>query len=131
MELINNINKILEDAEKYTAHNGKLCYRTFGNLDYYFFMCQRFNIEPKAINSGLTYEAKNKYIEFDYCEHDIILHIKKIFVKTPFSGWHEVSKEQAKIWAKHLYNGANHKNNAIEIIKKNILGIEFDKLGVV
>lgn len=130
MELINNINKILEDAEKYTAHNGKICYRTFGNLDYYFLMCSKFGITPKTIHSGLSYEAKNKYIEFDYCEHDIILHIKKIFVKTPFNGWHEVSKEQAKNWAMHLYSGASHKNNAIKIIKKNLLGVDLDALGV-
>lgn len=130
MELINNIKKIIEDSEKYKAHNGKICYRTFGNLNYYFLMCNRLNLEPKILASGLSYEAENDYISFDYCEHDIILHIKKIFIKAPFSGWHEVSKEQAKKWANSVYTGANHKKNAIEVIKNNILGVEFDSLGV-
>lgn len=132
MELLENINKILEDAEQYTAHNGKICYRTFGNLDYYFLMCSKFNLEPKTISSGLSYEAENESVSLDYCEHDIILHIKKIFVKSLFSGWHEVSKEQAKKWATHKIDGANcGKEKVIEIVKSQILGATLESLGVV
>ena len=133
MELINNIQKITTqpDCEMYTAHNGKLCYRTFGGLDYYFLMCGKFGIAPKIIYSGLSYEAGNEEIELDYCEHDIILHIKKIFVKSPFSGWHEVSKEQAKKWATHKIEGANCKREkVVEIVKSQILGATLEGLGV-
>lgn len=42
MELIENINNFIENAEKYKAWNGKICYRTFGNLDYYFLMCGKW-----------------------------------------------------------------------------------------
>lgn len=129
--MIEDIKNIINNAEKYTAHNGKVCFRTFGNLDYYFLMCNKFGIEPRTASSGLSYEGENDLIEFDYCEHDIIIHIKKILVKAPFSGWHEVSKEQATKWAKAIYNGANHKENALKKIKENILGIEFNNLKLI
>ena len=134
MELIENIKKIIEqpDCEAYTAHNGKYCYRTFGGLDYYFLMCGKFGITPKVIESGLSYEASNEEIELDYCEHDIILYIKKIFVKSLFGGWHEVSKGQAKKWATHKIDGANcGKEKIIEILKSQILGATLEGLGVV
>lgn len=76
--MIELINEFIQDAEKYTAHNGKTCYRTFGNLDYYFLMCAKFKTTPKTELSGLSYESSNEFIELDYCEHDIILHVKKI-----------------------------------------------------
>ena len=72
------LNEVIADSEKYVSHSGKTCYRIFGGLDYYFFLCARFNIEPKTAISGLSYEGQNKYIELDYCEHDIILHIKRM-----------------------------------------------------
>lgn len=131
MELLENINKILEDAEEYTAHNGKICYSTFGDLDYYLLLCSKFNLEPKPITSGLSYEAENESVCLDYCEHDIILHIKKIFVKALISGWHEVSKEQAKKWATHMLNGSSCKREkVIQIINKRIIGATLESLGV-
>ena len=131
MELLKNINKNLEDAEQYTAHNGKICYRTFGHLNYYFLMCNKFNLEPKTIESGLSYEAENESVSLDYCEHDIILHIKKIFVKTYFNGWREVSKEQAKKWATYKIEGANcGKEKVVDLLKSKIIGATLQSLGV-
>lgn len=77
MELIENINNFIESAEKYKAWNGKTCYRTFGNLEHYMYLCCKFGVNPRAVTSGLSYEAKNKYIELDYCEHDIILCVRR------------------------------------------------------
>lgn len=125
-----SIKNLIEGWEQYTAHNKKICYKTFGNLDYYFLKCNQLGVKPHAIDSGLSYEASNDLIEFDYCEHDIILHVKNIYVRSPFSGWHKATKQQAKKWAHSVVNGANFKENAREIVKKSILGIKFEELGV-
>lgn len=131
-EQIELIKQITEEGERYTAHNGKKCFRTFGGLDYYFLLCSKLNLNPEPVESGLSYEAKNDILELDYCEHDIILHIKKIFVKAVFSGWHEVSKEQAKKWASHMLKGANCKKETImQILKNKILGATLEELGAI
>lgn len=78
MELINKINKFIEDAEKYTAWNGRTCYRQFGGVDYYFLLCAKFGLSPRSVVAGLSYEAKNEYIDLNYCEHDVILCVNRI-----------------------------------------------------
>ena len=70
-KLLNEIKK-QEDCTTYTAQNGKTCFRTIGNLDWYFLKCSQYELEPKWIDD-FSYTAKGNGFEFDYCEHDIIL----------------------------------------------------------
>ena len=58
--------------------------------------------------------------------------IKKIFVKSLFNGWHEVSKEQATKWATHMLNGSNcKKETVIQLLNKRLKGATLESLGVV
>lgn len=52
-----------------------------------------------------------------------------IKVKAIFSGWHEVTQEQAKRWARHMYNGAtcSHENKIL-FLDKRISGITVEEL---
>ena len=67
---------VIKHAESYTAHNGKLCYRTFGSFEWYIMLCSKLNLKIKTKQSGLYYTAENHYFSIDYVEHDIIIHIK-------------------------------------------------------
>lgn len=63
---------------------------------------------------------------------ELLKNNKKIFVKSLFSGWHEVSKKQAKKWATHKIEGANcKKEKVVEILKTQILGASLESLGVI
>lgn len=130
-EQIEIIKNFIKSAEKYTAHNGRVCYRSFGNIDYYFLTCAKLGLEPQTISAGLSYEAENEAVSFDYCEHDLIIHIKKIYIKSLFYGWNEATKQQAQTWAKHLHEGANFKDAALARIKNSLIGLEFEELGLV
>ena len=67
-----DLKKVDEKLTEYTAHNGNKCYRTFGNLDYYFLLCDRYDLNPKWTGDFL-HEANEDNFGLDYCEHDIIL----------------------------------------------------------
>ena len=67
------ITNFIAEAERYTTWQGKTAYRTFGDLSYYYLLCMKLGITPKIISSGLSYTAKSKLLDLDYCEHDIIL----------------------------------------------------------
>ena len=71
------LNELLEGATSYTAWNGKMCYRMFCDLDYYFIKCKQFGLKPKAISAGLSYEATNEYLDLDWCEHDLIICLRR------------------------------------------------------
>ena len=77
LETKNNIQKILsdfiKDAKQYKSWQNKTCFRQFGNIEYYCLLCNKLNLQPKCICSGLSYEATKNGISLDYCEHDIIL----------------------------------------------------------
>jgi hypothetical protein len=60
-----------ENCKKYTAWNGKTCYRMYGDLDYYFLKCVQYGLKPK-MQGDFSYTAKGDGFEFEYCEHDII-----------------------------------------------------------
>ena len=55
--------------------------------------------------------------------------IQAIKVKTIFSGWHEVTREQAQKWARHMYMGATcpHENKII-FLDKHLSGITAKEL---
>ena len=42
----------------------------------------------------------------------------KIYIKTFFSDWHEVTKEQYEKWKKHVINNASNKEKAKEIVER-------------
>lgn len=65
------------DAEEYTTWQGQTAYKIFGTLAYYSLLCDKLGITPKTIRYGLLYKARNKALQLDYCEHDIIL-VKKV-----------------------------------------------------
>lgn len=50
-----------------------------------------------------------------------------IKVKTFFSGWKEISKEQALKWAQHIYSGMTTRTSAgkVEYINSRLQGIQF------
>ena len=55
--------------------------------------------------------------------------IQAIKVKTIFSGWHEVTQEQAQKGARHMYNGANCSHEKkILFLDKHISGITAKEL---
>lgn len=83
---IKKLNELMEGAEKYKAWNGKYYYRTFSNLDWYLLQCGKLGLTPKVKASGLSYEAMNSFIEFDYCEHDIIFRPLRVVAGTGENG---------------------------------------------
>lgn len=50
-----------------------------------------------------------------------------IKVKTFFSGWKEITKEQALRWARHIYSGMTTRTSAgkVEYINSRLQGIQF------
>jgi hypothetical protein len=69
-ELLNEI-KAQEDCTEYKSWQNRTCFRTIGNLDWYFVKCSQYGLEPKWVDD-FSYTAQGKGFEFDYCEHDII-----------------------------------------------------------
>jgi ethanolamine utilization protein EutP (predicted NTPase) len=74
---IEQLKNILKEFNLYTAHNKKKCFKSIGGLDYFYLLAVKFNLKINIFSSGLYYEAKNKYLSLIFCEHDIIIHIKK------------------------------------------------------
>ena len=62
----------LETAGEYTAASGKKCYRTIGNLDWYFLQCANMGISPRWVGD-FHHEAQGDGFTLEYVEHDIIL----------------------------------------------------------
>ena len=60
-----------EDCTEYKAYSGKICYKTYGDLDYYFLKCAEYGLNPK-IQDDYSYTAKGDGFEYEYFEHDII-----------------------------------------------------------
>lgn len=57
--------------------------------------------------------------------------VKKIRVKSLFSGWHEVSEEQAAKWARTLIEGAScGRKKVVEMVKSRITGATLESLGI-
>lgn len=65
-----------ENAIQYKAYNGNLCYRTFGNLDYFILLCSKYNLDIK-FKSQYQATADGKGFSLEYCEHDIIFAIDR------------------------------------------------------
>lgn len=87
LETIKNIkdflsgnNKLLQeiknqvDCVRYLSCTDKICYKTFGNLSWYFLKCNQYGLNPKR-EGNHYYTAKGDGFEFDYCEHNIIFAI--------------------------------------------------------
>ena len=66
--------KSYEDCEEYTSHSGKKCYRTYGDLGYYLYLCYKYNLKTES-TGDFSKIAKGNGFELEYCEHDIILAI--------------------------------------------------------
>lgn len=60
---------------KYISHDGKQCYRVFGNTIHFQDLCERANIEWKWDDDKMI--AKGSDFELEYCEYDIILAFEK------------------------------------------------------
>lgn len=108
MELIENINNFIESAEKYKAWNGKTYYRTFGNIEHYMYFCCKFGVTPRVVTSGLSYEAKNEYVELDYCEHDIILCVNRIKEVNKYGAEYEYQVVDKIPDGFHIWNVGEH-----------------------
>lgn len=74
---IKQLNELLENTTKYKSWNGEIIYTTFANLEYYFLKCEELGMTPKVVKGGISYEASNQYIDFEWCEHDLLIHLKK------------------------------------------------------
>ena len=61
---------------EYISHDGKQCYRVFGNTVHFQDLCERANIEWKWVDD-FQMIAKGSDFELEYCEHDIILAFEK------------------------------------------------------
>ena len=60
----------------YISHDGKQCYRAFGNIASFQDLCQQANLEWKWLGD-FQMSAKGSDFELEYCEHDIILAFEK------------------------------------------------------
>ena len=58
------------DCFEYISKDGKLCFRTCGDLMWYLNKCNQHLISVKRNGNG--YIAKGKGFEFEFCEGDII-----------------------------------------------------------
>ena len=114
---------ILEDAKRYKAYNGKICYRTMSPLDYYFLKCRQLSLIPKCINS-LSYEAQNNEIELNWCEEDLIIYFKKplYFIKSFYSDWQQKEAKDAKKFINDFINRTPTKQGK-QHIKSNFIKI--------
>lgn len=130
MNLLEEIENFRNEATCYESWDGKTCYRQFGSLAYYFLKCKEWGLCPSVEFSGLSYLASNDLIEFDYCEGDLILYVKKIYVKTLFNGYCQVDKLQAQRWARHMIKNAGNRQKAIEFVKHRLIGSTLYKLKV-
>lgn len=65
-----------EAVTEYITHDGKQCYRVFGNTVHFQDLCERANIEWKWVDD-FRQAAKGSDFELEYCEHDIILTFEK------------------------------------------------------
>lgn len=61
---------------EYISHDGKQCYRVFGNTVHFQDLCERANIEWEWTDD-FQMTAKGSDFELEYCEHDIILAFEK------------------------------------------------------
>lgn len=65
-----------EVVTEYVSHDGKQCYRVFGNTVHFQDLCERANIEWEWTDD-FQMNAKGSDFELEYCEHDIILAFEK------------------------------------------------------
>ena len=65
-----------EVVTEYISHDGKQCYRVFGNIIHFQDLCERANIEWKWVGD-FQMIAKGSDFELEYCESDIILAFEK------------------------------------------------------
>lgn len=65
-----------EVVTEYISHDGKQCYRVFGNIAHFQDLCERAHIEWKWVDD-FRQVAKGSDFELEYCEHDIILAFEK------------------------------------------------------
>ena len=130
MELLKELENFKNEANCYESWDGKTCYRQFGSLAYYFLKCKEWGLVPKVEVAGLSYLANSELIEFDYCEGDLILYVKKIYIKSLFSGWRQVDELQAQRWASHFINDASNRQKAVEIVPRRLIGSTIEKLKV-
>lgn len=65
-----------EAVTEYISHDGKQCYRVFGNTVHFQDLCERANIEWEWTDD-FQMNAKGSDFELEYCEHDIILAFEK------------------------------------------------------
>ena len=68
-ELLKEI-KSCVDCIEYISKDGKLCYKTSGDLMWYLNKCNQYLLSVKRTENG--YIAKGKGFEFEFCENDII-----------------------------------------------------------
>ena len=112
---------ILEGAQKYTSWMGKVCYKTFSPLSYYFLKCEQLFLKPKCINS-LSYEAENDEIELSWCEEDLIIHFKHpiYFVRSFYSDWQQVKWGEANKFINNFIKRTPTKEGK-DFIRKNYI----------
>ena len=59
------------DCFEYISKDGKLCYRTCGDLMWYLLKCNKYGLKVDK-NNDYCYIAKGNGFEFEFCEGDII-----------------------------------------------------------
>ena len=58
------------DCIEYISKDGKLCFRTCGDLMWYLNKCNQYGLDVKRNENG--YIAKGNGFDFEFCENDII-----------------------------------------------------------
>ena len=71
-KILNELKRVDENLFCYTSMSGHLCYRTHGDLNYYFLLCHKFDLKPK-MDSDFSYHADKQNYGLEYIEGDIIL----------------------------------------------------------
>ena len=82
LDLISKNNKeyaqILRDfinvsSDQYISASKKICFRTWGPINYYYMLINKLNLQMKWLEAGLSATAESELFSIDWVEHDIIL----------------------------------------------------------
>ena len=69
-ELLKEIKNCV-DCFEYISKDGKLCYKTSGDLMWYLLKCNKYGLKVDR-NNDYGYIAKGNGFELEFCENDII-----------------------------------------------------------
>lgn len=76
-EIVNYI-KSFGNVDEYTINGGKtVVYRTFGTINFFDLICQKWGLSWEWTAAGLSATASGEGFSVDYCERDILVAVGK------------------------------------------------------